>query len=84
MMIKREQSHTNICKLVDELLYWGQAKKAREIVELSDENKLRLHDTLAWDSLEKKLGEKTEEELDAIEVRLLEENKQLAEAWNLY
>ena len=47
MMTKREQSYTNICNLVDELLYWGQTKWVNDIVEVSDENKLKLHDKLA-------------------------------------
>ena len=84
MMTNREQLHTSICNLVDELLYWEQTELVNNVIELNDENKLKSHDKLAWEDFEKKLGEKTEEELDAIEVRLLEENKQLAEAWNLY
>lgn len=83
MMTKREQSYTNICNLVDELLYWGQTKWVNDIVEVSDENKLKLHDKLAWEDFEKRLGEKTEEELDAIEAKLLEEDRKLNESWNL-
>ena len=83
MMTKREQSYTNICNLVDELLYWGQTKWVNDIVEVSDENKLKLHDKLAWEEFEKRLSEKTEEELDTIEVRLLEEDRKLNESWNL-
>ena len=83
MMTKREQSYTNICNLVDELLYWGQTKWVNDIVEVSDENKLKLHDKLAWEDFEKRLGEKTEEELDAIEAKLLEADRKLNESWNL-
>lgn len=83
-MTKREQSYTNICNLVDELLYWGQAKRVNDIVEVSDENKLKLHDKLAWEDFEKRLGEKTEEELDEIEAKLLEADRKLNESWNLY
>lgn len=83
MMTKREQSYTNICNLVDELLYWGQTKWVNDIVEVSDENKLKLHDKLAWEEFEKRLSEKTEEELDTIEVRLLEADRKLNESWNL-
>lgn len=83
-MTKREQSYTNICNLVDELLYWGQTKLVKEIIEVSDESKLRLHDKLAWEEFERSLSKKTEEELDKIEERLLEADIKLNESWNLY